>query len=76
MAEYHALSRNLMHQSITITDKVYAHVEEAERGRLLTGLGQNSVAGFDDEFLVFIQKYNKEDLTKAITMLALRLGNL
>ena len=38
MGEYHAISRNLMHESISTTDKVYVFMEETERGKLLAGL--------------------------------------
>ena len=36
MAQYHALSRNLMHANIAITDERYVHLEEMKRGKLLS----------------------------------------
>ena len=76
MAEYHALSRNMMHSNIAITDQIYVHVDEKERGQILSRLHQNTVGEFDNEFSVFIQKFGKEDLTNGITILAQRLATL
>jgi hypothetical protein len=76
MAEYHALSRNMMHSNIAITDQIYVHVDEKERGQILSRLHQNAVGEFDNEFSVFIQKFGKEDLTNGITILAQRLAGL
>jgi hypothetical protein len=50
MAEYHALSRNMMHSNIAITDQIYVHVDEKERGQILSRLHQNTVGEFDNEF--------------------------
>jgi integrase len=76
MAEYHALSRNMMHSNIAITDQIYVHVDEKERGQILSRLHHNAVGEFDNEFSMFIQKFGKEDLTNGITLLAQRLATL
>jgi hypothetical protein len=76
MAEYHALSRNMMHSNIAITDQIYVHVDEKERGQILSRLHQNTVGEFDNEFSAFIQNFGKEDLTNGITILAQRLATL
>jgi site-specific recombinase XerD len=76
MAEYHALSRNMMHSNIAVTDQIYVHVELKERGQILSRLHQNPVGEFDNEFSAFIEKFSKEDLMNGITILAQRLANL
>jgi len=76
MAEYHALSRNMMHSNIAITDQIYVHVDEKERGEILYRLHHNTVGESDNEFSAFIEKFGKEDLTNGITILAQRLATL
>jgi site-specific recombinase XerD len=74
MAEYHALSRNMMHDNISITDKIYVHVDEVERGQILARLNHNSVGQFDAEFSDFIARFGKQDLVAGIQILATRLA--
>jgi len=76
MAEYHALSRNMMHDNISITDKVYVHVDEVERGQILARLHQNSVGEFDSEFSAFVGRFGKDDLLAGIQILATKLAGL
>lgn len=76
MAEYHALSRNMMHDNISITDQIYVHVDEVERGQILSRLRQSPEGGFDDEFSAFVSKYGREDLLEGIQILAKRLSSL
>jgi hypothetical protein len=54
----------MMHSNIAITDQIYVHVDEKERGQILSRLHQNTVGEFDNEFSTFIQKFGKEDLTR------------
>lgn len=74
MAEYHALSRNMMHDNISITDQIYVHVDEVERGQILARLYHNSVGEFNGEFSGFIARFGKEDLLAGIQILATRLA--
>lgn len=74
MAEYHALSRNIMHDNISITDQIYVHMDEMERGQILARLHHNSVGQFDGEFSAFIARFGKEDLLAGIQILATRLA--
>lgn len=76
MAEYHALSRNMMHDNISITDQIYVHVDEVERGQILARLHQNSAGGFDGEFSEFVARFGKEDLLTGIQILAAKLAGL
>jgi len=76
IAEYHALSRNMMHDNISITDKIYVHVDEVERGQILARLHQNSAGEFDSEFSAFVGRFGKEDLLTGIQILATKLAGL
>jgi len=70
MAQYHALSRNLMHANIAITDERYVHLEETERGRLLCQVSNNQIRQPDDELHALLAKLDKQDLHRAITIAA------
>lgn len=76
MAEYHALSRNMMHDNIAITDQIYVHVDEVERGQILSRLHHNSMGEFDNEFTAFVARFGKEDLLAGIQILARSLSSL
>jgi len=66
----HALSRNLMHESIATTDKVYVFMEERERGKLLAGLHHQKLTEPDDELRNYLSSLSKGDLLRAINMAA------
>jgi site-specific recombinase XerD len=68
MLEYQALSRNLMHANIAITDKIYAHLEEQERAKILTNLQVNPVCHPNDELNQYLSTLSKDSLIEAITM--------
>lgn len=70
MAQYHALSRNLMHANISITDGHYAHLEEAERGRLLGEITQSGTRPPDDALQDFLSRLDKNNLQQAIMLAA------
>lgn len=66
----------MMHDNISITDQIYIHVDELERGQILARLHQNSVNEFDCEFSNFIAQFSREDLLTGIQLLATRLAGL
>jgi hypothetical protein len=70
MGEYHALSRNLMHESIATTDKVYVFMEERERGKLLAGINRRNLSEPDDQLRGYLSRLSKGDLLRAINMAA------
>ena len=70
MAQYHALSRNLMHANIAITDERYVHLEEMERGKLLGQVSDNQIQVPNDELQTLLTKLDKDDLHRAITIAA------
>lgn len=75
MEQYHALSRNMMHNNISITDQVYVHLEVQERGRILSEIYENPVLK-DGELAPFILKLGKEDIQDALRLIANRLVSL
>jgi hypothetical protein len=65
-----------MHDNISITDQIYVHVDEVERGQILSRLHINSEGEFDSEFSDFILRFGREDLLAGIQILAKRLSSL
>lgn len=57
--QYHALSRNVMHGSISITDQIYVYIEVQERGRILSQLHTNPIEQPNSELATFIMKLAK-----------------
>jgi hypothetical protein len=76
MEQYHALSRNMMHNNISITDQVYVHLEVQERGRILSEIYANPVMQQNSELSAFISKLGKEDIQEALRLIANRLVSL
>ncbi|MBM4153236.1 MAG: hypothetical protein FJ220_06925 [Kiritimatiellaceae bacterium] len=70
MAQYHALSRNLMHANVAITDERYVHLEEIERGKLLGQISNDQMQQRDDDLQGMLAKLDKDDLHRAITIAA------
>lgn len=70
MAQYHALSRNLMHANVAITDERYVHLEEIERGKLLGQISNDQAQQRDDDLQGMLAKLDKDDLHRAITIAA------
>jgi hypothetical protein len=66
MEQYHALSRHMMHNNISITDQICVHLEVQERGRILSGIYSNPVMKPDSELATFILKLGKEDIQEAL----------
>jgi integrase len=75
MGEYHALSRNLMHESITTTDQVYTFMEEKERGKLLAGLNHRNLTEPDEELHRYLSSLSRGDLLRAINLAAALLAD-
>lgn len=70
MAQYHALSRNLMHANVAITDERYVHLEEIERGKLLGQISNDQAQQHDDDLQSMLANLDKDDLHRAITIAA------
>ena len=76
MAQYHNLSRNLMHSSIAITDQIYVNFDAEERGRILSGIYENPVLQPDHDLMAHINKLGQQDLLDNIILIAQRLANM
>jgi len=66
MAQYQAVSRNLMHANISITDEIYASINIKERQRLLDALVTNATFTPDDELTNYLSSLSKDDLQRSI----------
>ncbi len=70
MADYQAVSRNLMHSSLTVTDKIYAVIEREDRKKRIDNISQIYMPTFDDELVNHLSKICPEDRARAIQILA------
>jgi integrase len=74
MADYKAVSVNLMHDSLTVTDEVYARIMESDVKRRIQGLARNPVLCPDNELQAMIFKLSPQQLPLALTYIATRLS--
>jgi integrase len=70
MADYKAVSINLMHADVTITDKIYAPLLAVEVKGRISRLGKNPVAVPNAQLDAFIQGLQKADLKSALLLCA------
>lgn len=75
MEQYHALSRNMMHSNISITDQIYVYIEVQERGRILSEIYKNPIEQPDSELASFVMRLSKQDLPEALRLIANRWAN-
>ena len=74
MSEYQAISRNLMHSSIAITDRIYAEREEKERASIYAGLSKNAIAQPTSDLEVLLRNVADGDIFNAIHILSGRMA--
>lgn len=70
MADYKAVSLNLMHDSLEITDSTYVHIHQAELRNRIAALPNVSTMVSDDEFSTLLSAIPAQDIPKAIIFLA------
>jgi integrase len=70
MADYKAVSINLMHADVTITDKIYAPLLAREVKGRIARLGKDPVAVPNAQLDAFIQGLQKVDLKSALLLCA------
>ena len=73
LMEYQAVSRNLMHSNVQITDAVYAGLESKERARLIAGLSNNAECQPGGDLTTLLNQISPGDYTRAIYMLSQRM---
>jgi len=74
MADYKAISVNLMHDSLTVTDEIYARIMENDVKNRIHGLANNPVLCPDNELQAMIYKLSPQQLPLALTYIATRLS--
>ncbi len=74
MADYKAISVNLMHDSLTVTDGIYARIMENDVKNRIHGLVNNPVLRPDNELQAMIYKLSPQQLPLALTYIAARLS--
>ncbi len=70
MSSYQAVSRNLMHSSLAITDKIYAVIEEKERKNIIASLVPNYQPVIETDLEEYLNQICREDRLKAISILS------
>jgi integrase len=75
MADYKALSLNLMHESLEITDKIYVHLQMEDMRNRITRLASKQTGMPDGELEKFLLDVSRNDIPEAIQILARRMGN-
>jgi integrase len=74
MADYKAISLNLMHNDIKVTDSVYAPILSDEVKNRIDGLVNQSSSKPDDELEIYFQSLSNEQLSRALVIIAGRLS--
>ncbi len=76
MADYKAVSMNLMHTNLNVTDGIYAPLASDEVRRRIGQLSRHSVSdvSIDDELVAFLRGMSDADLATALIILAERLA--
>ena len=77
MADYKAVSQNLMHESINTTDGIYARLLGSEIQDRIDRLmkPETTVATPDGELTALLESFSRADQAKALMILAARLAN-
>ena len=74
IADYKALSLNMMHDGLEITDSLYVHLSNKEIGERIHAFTDQAGLELDTDFMNFLAKLSKEDKLKAISFLARELA--
>ena len=74
MADYKAVSMNLMHDSIEITDSTYAPMLSSDVKMRIAALSPGSAPVADGELETYLTNLGKEDLGRALIFIAERLA--
>lgn len=74
MADYKALSLNLMHESLEITDGIYVHLKLEELRNRITNLAAQPVGMPDGELQKFLLGVSRQNIPSAIKILVDRMS--
>ncbi len=73
VADYKAVSMNLMHESIKTTDSIYAPMLSSDVQNRITNLSNPSTTTFKSEIEKFLQGLEKENLAEVLRIVASKL---
>lgn len=73
MADYKAVSMNLMHDSIEITDSTYAPMLSSDVQERIAGLSEKASSMSDNELESYLNSLSRENLKQALVFIAGRL---
>ena len=78
MAQYKAISQNLMHEDIKVTDEIYAWFNSEEIKEQIMSLSFNHIhnSSPDDELISHLKSLSKGGLQEAISISARLLANI
>ncbi len=71
-AEYKAVSQNLMHANIAITDGFYGRLLDDDVQKHITNLSSQPVSHSENDLSVFIDRLSYDDLGEALKIIAVR----
>ena len=74
MADYKAVSMNLMHESIEITDSTYAPMLSSDVQERIAGLSGKAMSTLGDDLEVFLNNLDRESQKKALMFIAGKLA--
>ena len=74
VADYKAVSMNLMHESIEITDSTYAPMLSSDVQERIAGLSGKATSTPGDELEIFLNKLDRESQKKALMFIAGKLA--
>jgi integrase len=66
MADYKAISMNLMHEDIKITDQIYARILTEEVGKRIAGMSNGPIDNQGNELVAQFQKLDNSQLAHAL----------
>lgn len=70
IADFHAVSRNLMHANISITDELYAMLPGNELRERILGLSGKDRPANDTEMFNHLQNLSKEEMSRVLHLIA------
>ncbi len=74
MPDYKALSMNLMHHDLRITDSIYAPMLSNDVQKRIANLASQPVNQPDDDLRVMVSRLSNADLSKVMMIVAERLA--
>lgn len=74
IADYKAVSMNLMHESIKTTDSIYAPMISSDVRHRITNLSNPSSTATNNEIEKFLEGLEKEGLADALRIIAAKLS--